>query len=97
MGRAAVSAFLSHLAMKARVSASRQNQALCALLFLYAQVLNQDIGWIDELVRAKRPAPLVLTREEVRAVLAQLDGTEHLMASLFSGAGLGCSSAAGCG
>jgi len=72
------------------VSASTQNQALSALVFLYAQVLNQDIGWLDELIRAKRPArvPVVLTREEVRAVLGQLDGTGHLMASLLYGAGL---------
>jgi len=90
MGKAEVSAFLSHLATEGRVSASTQNQALSALLFLYAQVLNQDIGWLDELIRAKRPArvPVVLTREEVRAVLGQLDGTGHLMASLLYGAGL---------
>ena len=90
MGKAEVSAFLSHLANEGRVSASTQNQALSALLFLYAQVLNQDIGWLDELVRAKRCArvPVVLTREEVRAVLAQLEGTMHLMASLLYGAGL---------
>ena len=90
MGRVEVSAFLSHLATQARVSASTQNQALSALLFLYAQVLNQDIGWLGDLVRAKRPArvPVVLTREEVRAVLARLDGTVHLMASLLYGAGL---------
>ena len=85
MGKAEVSAFLSHLATEGRVSASTQNQALSALLFLYAQVLNQDIGWLAELVRAKRPArvPVVLTQEEARAVLAQLEGTAHLMASLL--------------
>ncbi|MEK7329945.1 MAG: integron integrase, partial [Candidatus Eisenbacteria bacterium] len=90
MGKAEVGGFLSHLATQGCVSASTQNQALSALLFLYAQVLNQDIGWLDELVRAKRPArvPVVLTREEVRAVLAQLKGTERLMASLLYGAGL---------
>lgn len=72
MGKAEVGAFLSHLATHGLVSASTQNQALSALLFLYAQVLNQDLGWLDELVRAKRPArvPVVLTREEVRAALA---------------------------
>ena len=76
LGRVEVSAFLSHLATQARVSASTQNQALSALLFLYAQVLNQDIGRLDDLVRAKRPArvPVVLTREEARAVLARLEG-----------------------
>jgi integron integrase len=90
MARAEVTAFLSHLAIQGRVSASTQNQALSALLFLYAQVLNQDIGWLADLVRAKRPArvPAVLTREEVRAVIEKLEGTEHLMASLLYGAGL---------
>ncbi len=74
MGKAEVTAFLSRLATDGSLSASTQNQALSALLFLYAQVLNQDIGWLDELVRAKRPArvPVVLTRGEVRAVLARL-------------------------
>ncbi len=90
MGKAEVSAFLSHLATEGRVSASTQNQAPSAVLFLYAQVLNQDIGWLDELVRAKRPArvPVVMTGDEVRSVLGQLEGTEHLMASLLYGAGL---------
>ena len=99
MGKAEVGAFLSHLATHGRVSASTQNQALSALLFLYAQVLNQDIGWLDDLVRAKRPTrvPVVLTREEVRAVLAQLEGTAHLMASLLYGAGLRLLECADCG
>ena len=56
MGKPEVTAFLSHLAVQGRVSASTQNQALSALLFLYVQVLNQEIGWLDELIRAKRPA-----------------------------------------
>jgi integron integrase len=90
MGRPEVSAFLTHLAASERVSASTQNQALSALLFLYGQVLGADIGWLDDVVRAKRPArvPVVLTREEVRAVLAELGGTQKLMASLLYGAGL---------
>jgi len=90
MGRPEVSAFRSHLATHGRVSASTQNQALSALLFLYGQVLSADIGWLDDVVRAKRPArvPVVLTREEVRAVLAELRGREKLMASLLYGAGL---------
>lgn len=68
MGKAEVSAFLTRLATQQRVSASTQNQALSALLFLYAQVLGTDIGWLDNVVRAKRPArvPVVLTREEAR-------------------------------
>ncbi|MGH7726341.1 MAG: integron integrase [Candidatus Eiseniibacteriota bacterium] len=90
MGETEVRAFLSHLAVRGRVSASTQNQALSALLFLYAEVLHQDIGWLDGLVRAKRPGrvPAVLTREEVRAVLGRIRGSEHLMASLLYGAGL---------
>jgi integron integrase len=90
MGRPEVSAFLTHLAARERVSASTQNQALSALLFLYGQVLGADIGWLDDVVRARRPArvPVVLTREEVRAVLAELEGTQKLMASLLYGAGL---------
>jgi integron integrase len=90
MGQGEVSRFLSHLAVAGKVSASTQNQALSALLFLYSEVLGHDIGWLDDIVRAKRPArfPVVLTREEVRAVIARLDGVERLMASLLYGAGL---------
>ncbi len=90
LGKAEVGAFLTHLAAEQRVSASTQNQALSALLFLYAQVLGADIGWLDDVVRAKRAVrvPVVLTREEVRALLAELRGTEQLMASLLYGAGL---------
>ena len=90
MGKAEVTRFLSHLAVEARVSASTQNQALSALLFLYGQVLNQELGWLDEIVRAKRPArlPVVLSREEVRALLRSLTGVEALMAALLYGAGL---------
>jgi len=90
MGKAEVARFLSHLAVEARVSASTQNQALSALLFLYGQVLNQEPGWLDEIVRAKRPGrlPVVLSRQEVRALLRSLTGVEALMAALLYGAGL---------
>ena len=90
MGSVEVSAFLSHLAAQARVSSSTQSQALSALLLVCAQVLNQGFGWLDDLVRANLPArvPVVLTREAVRAVLARLEGTVHLMVSLLYGAGL---------
>jgi len=85
-----VTAFLTHLARDRQVSASTQNQALCALLFLYGQVLGRKLPWMDDMVRAKRPVrvPVVLTREEVRALLAVLEGTKWLMASLLYGAGL---------
>ncbi len=90
LGEAEVTAFLSHLATEREVAAATQNQALAALLFLYKQVLGRDLGWLDDLVRAKRPVrlPVVLTRGEVTALLAQLRGTPWLMASLLYRAGL---------
>jgi hypothetical protein len=71
-----ITAFLTALAVKGRVAASTQNQALSALLFLYRQVLEQDVPWLDDMVRAKRPErlPVVLTRDEVRALLDALEG-----------------------
>ncbi len=72
------------------MSSSTQNQALAALLFLYEGVLECKLPWMDGIERAKRPVkvPVVLTREEVRALLAQLEGTKWLMASLLYGGGL---------
>jgi len=90
MGTDEVRAFLSWLATEKHVSASTQNQALSALLFLYRDVLGGDIGWIENIAPAKRPErlPVVLTSAEVRAVLGCLEGTSWLMASLMYGAGL---------
>ncbi len=90
LGEAEVSAFLSDLAVRRNVSASTQNQALSALVFLYTHVLGRDLPWLSDLVRAKRPTrvPAVLSRAEVAAVLSHLHGTEWLMASLLYGAGL---------
>ena len=90
MGEGEITAFLSHLAVKKRVSASTQNQALSAILFLYRDVLKMDLEWLDGFVRAQQPRrlPTVLTRDEVRAVLDQMHGTPWLMASLLYGAGL---------
>lgn len=81
---------LSHLAVRRRVSASIQNQALSALLFLYRHVLDVELEGLDELVRARttRRLPVVLTRAEVKAVLAQLDGTSKIVATLLYGSGL---------
>jgi len=89
-GAAEIEAYLTHLAVKRDVSASTQNQALAALLFLYKQVLKQDLPWLDNVVRAKRPQhmPVVLTRDEVQRVLARLSGVPWLVASLLYGAGL---------
>jgi integron integrase len=103
MGEAEVTAFLSHLAVgnspspmrgegrgEGGVSASTQNQALAALLFLYQRVLEVELDWLDDVVRAKRARrlPVVLSRDEVRRVLAELDGTYRLVASLLYGSGL---------
>ena len=90
MGGPEVSKFLSALAVEGDVAASTQNQALSALLFLYRVVLEQDLPWLDDIVRAKRPArlPAVLSREEVRAVIRHIDGPPRLMALLLYGAGL---------
>lgn len=90
MGAAEIEAYLSHLAVKRDVSASTQNQALAALLFLYREVLKQELPWLDNVVRAKRPQrmPVVLTRAEVQEVLARLHGVPWLVASLLYGAGL---------
>jgi integron integrase len=90
LGADHVTAFLSSLATAGRVSASTQNQALAALLFLYRDVLGHDLPWLDDVVRAKAPVhlPVVLSRDEVRAVLAHLHGTPRLMAALLYGSGL---------
>ena len=85
-----VAAFLSWLAEHRRVSASTQNQALNALLFLYRTVLRRELGSITGVARTRTPSllPVVLSRDEVRAVLAHLRGTPRLLVSLLYGAGL---------
>jgi len=90
LGRREVEAFLTHLAMHGHVAASTQNQALSALLFLYREVLQQELPWMENIRRAKKPERLlvVLSREEVAALLAEMDGVTWLMASLLYGAGL---------
>ncbi len=90
MGALEVEAFLTHLAMQGRVAASTQNQALSALLFLYREVLGVELPWMEEIRRAKRPKrlPVVLAREEVQALLDELDGIHWLMASLLYGTGM---------
>ncbi len=85
-----VNQFLTDLAVRGKVAASTQNQALAALLFLYDKVLHQPLERMEGVVRAKRPQrlPVVLTRDEVRSVLARLDGTYRLIATLLYGCGL---------
>jgi site-specific recombinase XerD len=89
MGSAEVNAFLTHLAVEAQVSASTQNQALSALLFLYRELLERDLD-LEGLIRARtRPRlPVVMTVEEVRAVLERLEGVEALVAGVLYGGGL---------
>jgi integron integrase len=90
MGADEVNAFLTHLAVEGRVSASTQAQALSALVFLYRHVLDDPLPWLNEVVRAerRRKLPVVLTREEVRALLGSLEGTARIVASLLYGCGL---------
>jgi len=90
MAEPEINAFLTHLAVKEKVSSSTQNQALSALLFLYRYVLRREVGELGDVVRSRKSKrlPVVLTREEVKAVLAQLGGDKLLMASLMYGAGL---------
>ena len=90
LGQREATAFLSHLATDRNVAASTQNQALSALVFLYRVVLESPLGWLERLIRAKRPAtlPTVMSREEVAAVLALLHGVPHRVALLLYGSGL---------
>lgn len=90
MGAVEVEAFLTALATRGQVAVSTQNQALAALLFLYREVLAQELPWLDSIRRAKKPLrlPTVLSREEVAAVLGQMSGVTWLMASLLYGTGL---------
>lgn len=89
-GEAEISRFLTSLAVDGHVCADTQNQALNALLFFFRHVLMKEIGYMNGVVRAKRPQrlPVVLTREEVRAVLGCMTGRPQLMATLLYGAGL---------
>ncbi|MFA6386026.1 MAG: integron integrase [Candidatus Paceibacterota bacterium] len=90
LGGPEINAFLSHLAVDENVSASTQNQALAALLFFFRNVMNMPVGDVGEVIRAKKPKrlPVVMSRQEVRAVLAGLKGDKWLAASLMYGTGL---------
>jgi integrase len=90
MGKEEVVRFLSHLAVKRDVASATQNQALAALLFLYREVLGTRLEWMDDIVRAKRPArlPVVLTRTEVSDVLSRMFGANWIAGMLMYGAGL---------
>jgi len=90
LGGAEINRFLSHLAVKDNVSASTQNQALAALLFLYTKVLETTTGRLGDVVRARKPKrlPVVMTQEEVEKVISRLSGVQWLMAMLLYGSGL---------
>ena len=90
MGQREIAAFITHLAVDRKVSASTQNQALAAVLFLYRHVLSADVGFVSGIERAKRPVrlPVVLATGEVRALLRTLRGIPRLCALLMYGAGL---------
>jgi len=90
LGAPEITAFLNHLATQRRVTPSTQNQALNAIVFLYRRVLGSDVPELGGLVRARKPRrlPVVLTRREVLALLEELSGTQHLVASLLYGSGL---------
>ena len=90
MGANEVQAFLTHLAVRRRVAPSTQNQALQSLLFLYKRVLEVELPWLDEVVRAGRArhVPVVLSRAEVTALLGRLSGHHWLIANLLYGSGL---------
>lgn len=90
MGGPEVESFLTDLAVNHKVSASTQNQALAAILFLYREVLEIELPWLENVIRAKRPQrlPIVLTRLEVQQVLSRLSGTEWLVVSMLYGSGM---------
>ena len=90
MGAAEVEAFLTNLAVERQVSASTQNQALAALLFLYREVLSMDLPWLEKFTPAKKSSrvPIVLTKDEVKIIINQIEGTNWLIANLLYGAGL---------
>ncbi len=82
--------FLTHLAVHGKVAASTQNQAKSALLFLYKEVLGAELPWLDDIEHVKTPKrlPVVLTPQEVQAILKQLEGTHHLIVGLLYGTGM---------
>ncbi|MDI6770839.1 MAG: integron integrase [Anaerolineales bacterium] len=90
MAEPEINAFLTHLAVERKVSASTQNQALSALLFLYRHVLGRPVGDLGEVIRARKPTrlPVVMTREEVKSVLDRLSGDKWLIASFLYGTGM---------
>ncbi len=85
-----INEFLSWLAVERNVAASTQNQALSGILFLYREVLGEEVPWMNDLIRARRTArmPVVLTRDEVRSLLGRMSGTPQLVARMLYGTGM---------
>ena len=90
MGEPEITRFLSYLATQRKVSASTQNQALSSLLFLYKEVLNHELAWLDDVVRAKRPKrlPVVLTKQQLTVLFSMMKETNLLIAELMYGTGM---------
>jgi len=90
MGVTEIEQFLTHLAVQGQVAAATQNQARCALLFLYREVLEIELPWLNNVEQAKAPKrlPVVLNRDEIQAILSRLTGTHWLVASLLYGTGM---------
>ncbi len=90
MGKTEITQFLNYLAVGRKVTASTQNQALSAIVFLYREVLDQDFGWLENLEYAKRPEklPVVFNKNEVKAVLSSLEGINWIIANVLYGSGL---------
>ncbi len=90
MGEKEITAFLTHLAVNRKVAASTQNQALSAIVFLYREIIQKELGEFENLIWAKKPSrlPVVFTQDEVKKILTQLEGNNWLMGQLLYGAGL---------
>lgn len=90
MGAAEVEEFLTHLAVEGKVAAATQNQAKAALLFLYREVLEIQLPWLEDITQAKAPKrlPVVLTVHEIEILLSRLEGLHWLIASLLYGTGM---------
>ena len=90
MGELEINQFLTHLAVKEKVSASTQNQALCSIIFLYKEIIKKEISDLGNIVRAKKPQklPVVLSPEEVKSIINRLKGVNWIIGNLLYGAGL---------
>ncbi len=90
LGKEDVERYLTYLAVSKKVSASTQNQALCAILYLYKNIIKKELGWLEDIVRAKkrRRLPVVFTKAEIKRVFENLEGVPKLVCSLLYGSGL---------